>query len=34
MNKNTTTTTVKTPAANFTGDVWMTPSSTAMARPN
>ena len=25
MNKNTTTTTVKTPAANFTGDVWMTP---------
>ena len=25
MNKNPTTTTVKTPAANFTGDVWMNP---------
>jgi quercetin dioxygenase-like cupin family protein len=25
MNKNSTTTTVKTPAANFTGDVWMNP---------
>lgn len=25
MNRNSTTTTVKTPAANFTGDVWMNP---------
>ena len=25
MNKNTTTATVKTPAANFTGDVWLNP---------
>jgi len=25
MNKNNTTTTVRTPAANFTGDVWMNP---------
>src|SRR6476469_8401830 len=25
MNKNTVTATIKTPAANFTGDVWMNP---------